>query len=84
MSVCFIDVELLIVFWGSEFLLRMFTVITQWPLPKGLSVTFHVRMGFKEGDSIVRSITHFEVSDVPVCLPSLKMFSWFLLIKLKT
>ena len=62
----------------------MFTVIIQWSLHKGLSVTFQDRMGCKEGDAIVRSIADFEVPDVLVCLSSFKMFSWFLLIKLRT
>ena len=53
-------------------------------LPKGLSVTFQDRMGCKKGDATVGSFDDFEVPDVLVCLPSFKMFSWFLLIKLKT
>ena len=72
------------VVWGSEFLLSMFAVIIQKSLHKGLSVTFQDKMGCKEGDANVRSIGDFEVLDVLVCLPSFKMFSWFLSIKLKT
>ena len=72
-----------IVVWGSEFLLRIFIVIIKWSLRKRLSVTFQDRMGCKEGDAMVRSIADFEVPDIHVCLPSFKMFSWFLLIKLK-
>ena len=41
-------------------------------------------MGCKEGDAIVRSIADYEVPDVLVCVPSFKMFSWFLLIEIKT
>ena len=59
-----------IVFWSSEFLLWMFTVITHWSLLKGLSVTFQGRMGCEEGDAIVRSISDFKVPDVLVSLPS--------------
>ena len=62
----------------------MFTVIIQWSLLKGLSVTFQDRMGCKEGDDNVKSIADFEVPDFLVCLPSFKMFSWFLLTKFKT
>ena len=62
----------------------MFTVIIQCSLHKGLSVTFQDRMGCKEGDAIMMSIADFEVPDVLECLPSFKMFSWFLLIKLNT
>ena len=62
----------------------MFTVIIQWSLHRGLSVTFQDKMGCKEGDGIVRSIAYFDVPDFLVCLPSFKMFSWFLLIRLKT
>ena len=54
----------------------MFTLSKQWSLHLGLSVTFPDRMGCKEGDAIVRSIVDFEVSDVLVCLPSFKMFSF--------
>ena len=52
----------------------MFTVIIQWPLLLGLSVTFQDRMGMgcKKEDAIVRSIADFEVPDVLVCLPSFK------------
>ena len=55
----------------------MFTVIIQWSLLLDMSVTFQDRVGCKEGDAIVRSITDFEVPDVLVCLPSFKMFSFF-------
>ena len=41
-------------------------------------------MGYKEGAAIVRSIADLEVPDVLVCLPSFKMLSSFLLLKLKT
>ena len=62
----------------------MLMVIIQRSLNLGLSVMFKDRMGCKEGDAIVRSFADFEVPDVLVCLPSFKMFSWFLLVKLKT
>ena len=74
------------VVWGSEFLLRMFTVIIQWSLHKGLcdipayigwAVTFQHRMGCKEGDAIVRPNADFEVPDVLVFLPSFKMLFGF-------
>ena len=54
------------VVWGSEFLLCVFTVITQWSLLRGLSVTFQDRMGCNEGDAIVRLIVDFGVPDVLV------------------
>ena len=41
------------------------------------------RMSCKEGDATLRSIADKEVPDIRVFLPSLKMFGWFLLIKLK-
>ena len=47
----------------------MFTVITQWSLVKGLSVTFQDRMGCKERSA------DLEVSDVLICVPSFEMFS---------
>ena len=47
-------------------------------------MTFEDRMGCKEGNAIVRSFADFEVSDVPVCLPLVKMLSWILLISFKT
>ena len=62
----------------------MLTGIIQWSLYEGLLVTFQNRMGCKEGNAIVRSVTDFEVPDVLVCLPSFKIFSLFLLIRLKT
>ena len=62
----------------------MLTVIIQWSLHKGLSMTFQDRMGCKEGDAIVKPNADFEVPDVLVCLSSFKMFSWFLLMKLKS
>ena len=62
----------------------MFTVNTPWSLLKGLSVAFQDRFGSKEGDAIARSIADFEVPDVLVCLPLFKMFTWFLLLKIKT
>ena len=65
-------------------MLWTFTVITQWLLLKGMSVIFQDGMGCKEGDAILRSIEDFEVPDILVCLPSFKMFNWFLLAKLKT
>ena len=46
-----------IVVWGSDFLLWTFTVIKQWSLLNELYVTFQDRMGCREGDAIVRSIT---------------------------
>ena len=55
----------------------MLTVIIQWALHLGLSVTFQDRMSCKEEDAIVRSVADFEVPDVLVCLLSFKMFSWF-------
>ena len=58
-----------IVVWGSGFLLWTLTVITQWSLLKGLSVTFQDRMSCKEEDAIVRSVADFEVPDFLVCLP---------------
>ena len=67
--------KFMIVVWGSEFLLSLFTVILQWSLHLGLSVTFQNRIGCKKGDVIVRSIADFEVSDVLVSFPSFKMFS---------
>ena len=51
---------------------------------KKLNVAFQDRMGCKKEDAKVRQIVDFELSDVPVCLPSFKMFNWFMLIKLKT
>ena len=66
-----------IVVWGSEFLLWTFTVITQWSLLKGLSVTFHDMMGCKEGYVFMRSMVDFEEPDVRVCLPTFKLLSWF-------
>ena len=51
----------MIIVLGSEFWLWTFTVITQWSLLKGLSVTFLDRMGCKEGDAMVRSNADFEV-----------------------
>ena len=62
----------------------MLSVIIQWSLHKGLSVKFQDRMGYKQGDVIVKSIADFEVADVHVRLPSFELFSWFLLTKLKT
>ena len=62
----------------------MFAVILQCSLHKGLSVTFQDRRGCKEEDAIVRSDADFEVSNVLVCLPSFKMFTWFLSKKFKT
>ena len=53
----------------------MLTVIIQWALHLGLSVTFQYMLGCKEGDAIVRSFADFEVSDVLVSLPSFKTFS---------
>ena len=47
------------VVWGSKFLLWTFTVITQWSLPKGLSVIFQDMMGCREG-----SFDDFEVPDL--------------------
>ena len=47
-------------------------------------MTFQDRIGCNEGDAVVSSIADLEVPDVFVCPPSFKMFSWFLLIKLKT
>ena len=55
----------------------MVTVIIQWLLYLGLYVTLQDRVGCEEGDAIVRSIADFELPDVPVCLPSFKMFSFF-------
>ena len=43
----------MIVVWGSEFLLQICMVITEWSLLERLSVTFQDRMGCKEGDAIV-------------------------------
>ena len=45
-------------------------------------MTLQAGLGCKEGDA--RSVADFEMPDVLVCLPSFKMFSWFLLIKFKT
>ena len=73
-----------IVVMSSEFLLLMFTVITQWSLLKGLSVNFQIRMGCKEWNATVCTVADFEVPDVLACRPSFKMFIWFLLMKLKT
>ena len=53
----------------------MFTVITQWSLLKGPSVTFQDRMDCKEGDVFGKSIADFEMPKFLVCLPSFKMFS---------
>ena len=55
----------------------MLTVIIQWLLHLGLSVTFQDRMGCKEGDAIVRAVADSEVPDAFVCLPSFRMFSCF-------
>ena len=46
-------------------------------------MTFQDRMACKESDDCVKSTADFEVHNVLVCLPSFKMFSGFLLIKLK-
>ena len=55
----------------------MLTIIIQWSLHLGLSVTFQDSMGCKEGDAIVRSTANSEVPDVLVCLPSFKIISYF-------
>ena len=47
-------------------------------------MTLQDRMGCKEDDAIVRLIADFEVPDVLVCIPSLKMFSCFFSTKSKT
>ena len=44
-----LELEFVIAVWGSEFLLRMLTVITKGSQLKGPSVTFQDRMGFKRG-----------------------------------
>ena len=68
MPVFFIDAE--ICDCSLEFLFWTFTVITQWSLFTGLSMTFQYRIGCKEGNAIVRSIADFEVLDLLVCLQS--------------
>ena len=55
----------------------MLTVIVQWSIHLGLSLTLQDRMGCNEGDAIVSSIADFEVLGVLVCLLSFKMFSFF-------
>ena len=80
----FLMLNFVIIVWGSEFLLWMLTDITQWSPLEGLSVTFQVSMACEEEDTIVVSIVDFEVPVVLECSPSLKNFSWFLLIKFKT
>ena len=70
-----------IVVEGCEFLLQTLTIITQWLLLKGLSEIIQDRVGCKEGDDIVRIVIDFEVPNVHVCLPPIRKFSWFLLIK---
>ena len=74
----FLMFKFVIVVWGFEFLLQTFTGITRWLLFEGLAVTFKDRMSSKGGDATVRSITDFDVPDIIMCLPSLRMFSWFL------
>ena len=59
-------------------------VIIQWWLHKRLSVTIQERMGCIEGDAIVRAIVDFKEPDFHVRLPSFKMFSWLLLLKLES
>ena len=73
----------MIVVWSSEVFIRISTVIRQWSIIERLSVTFQDTMGCKHGDIIVRSITYFEVPDVPVRFPSFRMLSWFMLIKFR-
>ena len=63
----------------SDFLLWIITVITQWSLLEGLSVTFQDMMDCKEGHVFERSTADVEVAHVLVCLPSFKIFSCFIL-----
>ena len=76
--------KFVIVVWSSEFLICTLSVITQWSLIEGMSVTFKDRIGCKDGDPIVRSDVDFEVADVLVCCSLFKTFSWFLLMEFKT
>ena len=82
MPVCFIDVEL----WDCSLGFTVFAlnaygchivVATQRTVCPS-------RMGCNEMDVIVRSIAEFQVPDALMYHPMFKLFSWFLLIKLRT
>ena len=68
-----------ILVWGTNFSLWMFTVFTKWWLLKGLSVTFQVRTGYTEGMQLWGRLSNLSCPMfLYVCQPSnfLVDFCW--------